>query len=261
VIDYSIRIDAPAAVVFEMLTDAKLLTEWMAAHADVDAQPGGTFRWVYENGDIVLGHFVEIDPPRRLVLAYGWELPVSRAIPPGSTRVEFTLEEADGATNLHLVHVGLPAAEEESHRGGWAYFLGRLDQRLAAAWRPIRLEEHPVDDTTNRLVDAYYTAWGNGDFEVFRRLLTDDFRFRGALDSADGPESFIQLIQRNAPMFGEVRFTDVRRVIDGARAVNMYSFEVGPATVPMAEAFEVRGDQIARIDLYFDPARLVPSGE
>jgi uncharacterized protein YndB with AHSA1/START domain len=133
VIDYAIRIDAPAAVVFEMLTDASLLTEWMAAHADVDPRPGGAFRWVYENGDIVLGHIVEIDPPRRLVLAYGWELPASRAIAPGSTRVEITLHETDGATELCLVHVGLPAAQEESHRGGWAYFLRRLEQRLATA--------------------------------------------------------------------------------------------------------------------------------
>jgi ketosteroid isomerase-like protein len=117
-----------------------------------------------------------------------------------------------------------------------------------------------LDDTTNRLVDAYYAAWGSGDFETFRDLLTDDFRFSGAIDSADGPESFIQLIQRNAPMFGEVRFAAIRRVVDGHRAVNLYSFEVGPASVPMAEAFEVRGDRIARIDLYFDPARLVPSG-
>jgi uncharacterized protein YndB with AHSA1/START domain len=134
-IDYWIHIKAPADVVFEMLTDAKLLTEWMAREADVDARPGGAFRWLYENGDVVLGHFVEIDPPRRLVLAYGWELPASRAIPPGSTRVEITLEEVDGSTQLRLVHLGLPAAEEESHRGGWAYFLGRLEQRLAAVER------------------------------------------------------------------------------------------------------------------------------
>jgi uncharacterized protein YndB with AHSA1/START domain len=91
------------------------------------------FRWVYENGDIVLGRFIEIEPPRRLVLAYGWDIPTSRAIPPGSTCVEITLEEANGATELRLVHLGLPASEVESHRGGWAYFLGRLASRLTAA--------------------------------------------------------------------------------------------------------------------------------
>ena len=118
-----------------------------------------------------------------------------------------------------------------------------------------------MDDMTSRLVDAYYAAWGSGEFETFRDLLTDDFRFRGALDEADSPAAFIDIIRRNAPMFGAVRFSDVRRVVDGNRAVNLYAFEVGPARVPMAEAFEVRGDRIARIDLYFDPARLAPSVE
>jgi uncharacterized protein YndB with AHSA1/START domain len=89
-IDYSIRIEAPAELVFEMLTEADLLTRWMAREAQVDRRVGGTFRWVYENGDVVLGEFVELEPPRRLVLAYGWERPVSRGIPPGSTRVEIT---------------------------------------------------------------------------------------------------------------------------------------------------------------------------
>ena len=116
-----------------------------------------------------------------------------------------------------------------------------------------------MTEATNRLVDAYYTAWGTGDFDLFGEILTDDFQFRGAVDHADGPGAFVELIRRNAPMFGEVGFGDVRRVVDGSRAVNLYTFEVGPARVPMAEAFEVRGDRIARIDLYFDPARLAPT--
>ena len=125
-IEYSIRIEAPAEIVFEMLTDAQLLTEWMAREAHVDRRAGGAFRWVYENGAIVLGRFVELEPPRRLVLAYGWEAPVSRRIPPGSTEVEITLDEQDGGTLLLLVHRGLPPAEIDSHRSGWEYFLGRL---------------------------------------------------------------------------------------------------------------------------------------
>jgi uncharacterized protein YndB with AHSA1/START domain len=130
-IDYSIRIEAPADMVFEMLTDADLLTEWVAREATSDPRQDGEFRWVYQNGDVVLGRFVEIEAPRRLVLAYGWEVPVSRAIPPGSTEVEITLEEVEGVTLLRLVHRGLPPAEIESHTGGWHYFLGRLAARVA----------------------------------------------------------------------------------------------------------------------------------
>lgn len=129
-IDYSIRIEAPAATVFAMLTEADLLTEWMAREAEVDRRPGGTFRWVYENGDVVLGQIVEIDAPRRVVMDYGWEEPASRGVPPGSTKVEITLEEVDGATILRLVHLGLPAAQVDAHRGGWEFFLARLASRL-----------------------------------------------------------------------------------------------------------------------------------
>jgi uncharacterized protein YndB with AHSA1/START domain len=131
VIDYAIRIEAPAEIVFRMLTEADLLTEWMASEATVDRRPGGGFRWVYENGDVVAGHIVAIDAPRRLVLAYGWEKPADRRIPPGSTEVEITLEETVGATLLRLVHRGLPSTELETHRKGWVVFLGRLATRAA----------------------------------------------------------------------------------------------------------------------------------
>jgi ketosteroid isomerase-like protein len=115
-------------------------------------------------------------------------------------------------------------------------------------------------DATTRLVDDYYDTWGSGEFDRFGEILTDDFVFRGAMDQADGPAAFIALIKRNAPMFGDVQFGDVRRIVDGRRAVNLYTFGVGKARVPMAEAFEVRGDRISRIDLYFDPAQFAAAG-
>jgi ketosteroid isomerase-like protein len=78
-----------------------------------------------------------------------------------------------------------------------------------------------MSDTTNRLVDTYYDSWGKGDFDGLAGILADDFVFRGALDRADGPAAFVALIRRNAPLFGDVRFDDVRRVVDGTRAVSL----------------------------------------
>jgi ketosteroid isomerase-like protein len=120
------------------------------------------------------------------------------------------------------------------------------------------VKENDMADATTRLVNAYYAYWGRGEFDRLKTILADDFQFRGALDAADGPAEFVDLIERNAPMFGDVTFADVRRIVDGPRLVNLYTFEAGAARVPMAEAFEVRGGRIARIDLYFDPARLTP---
>jgi ketosteroid isomerase-like protein len=117
-----------------------------------------------------------------------------------------------------------------------------------------------MTDATNRVVDAYYAAWGTGDFDEVGALLTDDFTFRGPMGDANGPAAFVDQIRRNASLFGDVRFSDVRRVADGERVVNLYTFEAGPAAIPMAEAFEVRGDRISRIDLYFDPTPFTGAG-
>jgi ketosteroid isomerase-like protein len=115
-----------------------------------------------------------------------------------------------------------------------------------------------MTESTAAAVDAYYARWRAGDFDALRRLLTADFAFRGPMDRADGPAAFIDLISRNASAFSGATFSDVRRVVDGDRAVSLYTFELGGARVPMAEAFEVRNSQIARVDLFFDPAQLRP---
>jgi ketosteroid isomerase-like protein len=111
-----------------------------------------------------------------------------------------------------------------------------------------------VPGTTAQLVDAYYDNWGRGDFAALHGMLSDDFVFRGPMDRADGPAAFIELIQRNASIFGNAHFEDVRRVIDGSRAVSLYTFVAEQARVPMAEAFEMQGNQLRRVDLYFDPS-------
>jgi len=115
-------------------------------------------------------------------------------------------------------------------------------------------------DEVTQAVDRYYAAWDSGDFEGLTQLLTEDFQFRGPMGDADGAAAFVEQIRRNAPMFGTVTFADVRRLVDGQRVVSLYTFAAGPARVPMAEAFEMRGDRISRIDLYFDPTPLVRGG-
>lgn len=125
-IDFELDIEAPAATVFRLLTEPDGLVRWMVREAEVDLRRGGRFRWVYENGDIVVGEFIAIEAPHRLSFRYGWEHPADRGVPPGSTHVEVTLSERDGTTRLRLVHVGLPVEREREHRMGWEWFLGRL---------------------------------------------------------------------------------------------------------------------------------------
>ena len=61
-----------------------------------------------------------------------WGHAGSDRLPPGSSTVEITLTEQDGATTLRLVHHGLPPEVVPDHEHGWAYFLGELRATLAA---------------------------------------------------------------------------------------------------------------------------------
>ena len=92
-IDFELDIEAPATTVFGLLTEPDGLARWMVREAEVDLRPGGRFRWVYDNGDIVVGEFVAIEAPHRLSFRYGWEHPADRNIPPDSTLVDVTLSE------------------------------------------------------------------------------------------------------------------------------------------------------------------------
>lgn len=112
-----------------MLTTAEGLLQWMAVEAVVEADPGGRLQWTHENGATMVGRFVELDPPRRLVFAYGWKDDLM-GVPPESTTVEIDLVEENGKTTLSLVHKGLPVAVVDDHQRGWIYFLSQL-QRTA----------------------------------------------------------------------------------------------------------------------------------
>lgn len=124
-VDTTMHINAPAELLFELLTDAEHLVRWMAASAEVDARPGGAIRWTHANGDACSGRFVELVPGRRIVFTYGWERP-DVELPPGSTTVEITLHPSGTGTDLRLVHRGLAGPMADAHAGGWANYLGRL---------------------------------------------------------------------------------------------------------------------------------------
>ena len=136
---YELAIEAPAEVVWRLLTTGEGLVRWVGPEAAADPVPGGGLRWVHANGATVVGRFVELVPNRRLVFTYGWE-DGRMGVPPGSTTVEIELSEKDGVTTLRLTHRGLPADVVGDHERGWAYFLGRL--------RDAARSGHPRDGRT-----------------------------------------------------------------------------------------------------------------
>jgi uncharacterized protein YndB with AHSA1/START domain len=127
---HTVAIAAPIDVVWTHLTTAQGLVRWVGPRATADPVPGGVVRWTHPNGATVVGRFVELDPPRRLVFTYGWEGDLM-GVPPESTTVEIVLSEWDGVTTVRLEHHGLPPAVVDDHEHGWAYFLGELGATLA----------------------------------------------------------------------------------------------------------------------------------
>ena len=123
-----IELPAPIEQVFHHLTDPTAMTRWMGQHAILKPVPGGAFE-VDINGVPVRGHYVEVDPPRRVVVT--WGVAGNTDLPPGATEVEFTLTPIQAGTHLRLVHRNLPPDQAAMHATGWNHFLPRLT--LAAA--------------------------------------------------------------------------------------------------------------------------------
>jgi uncharacterized protein YndB with AHSA1/START domain len=116
-------IGAEPSEVFEYFTQSDAMVLWMGQSAQLEPLPGGKFI-VDVNGAAVRGHFVEVDPPKRLVFTWGFL--GSGELPPGASTVEVSLSRHNGGTLVEIVHSGLTQPESLKHVAGWRHFLGRL---------------------------------------------------------------------------------------------------------------------------------------
>jgi len=126
-IEREVRVAARPEIVFPYFTDPDRMRRWMGRTITLDPRPGGTFRVDYNGEDIVSGTYVVVDPPRRVVVTWGWEA-AGDPVPPGASTVEVTLSPLDdGATTLvRLVHRDLVPESVEGHAVGWDQFLPSL---------------------------------------------------------------------------------------------------------------------------------------
>ena len=119
----AIEIEAEPDVVFDHFLRPELLVRWMGDRARLDARDGGVFA-VDINGVIIRGHYVRIDRPRLLEIAWGEA--GNPAMPPGATRVVVRLIATATGTRVELEHQGLTRDEAAKHAIGWPHFLERL---------------------------------------------------------------------------------------------------------------------------------------
>jgi uncharacterized protein YndB with AHSA1/START domain len=124
----SIDIAAEPVTVYAYFVEPDRLVRWMGDRARLVARDGGEFA-VDINGVIIRGHFVRLEPPHLIEIAWGEA--GNEAMPPGSTRLRIRLTATATGTHLELEHEGLAAEEAKKHAIGWPHFLERL--RIGAA--------------------------------------------------------------------------------------------------------------------------------
>jgi uncharacterized protein YndB with AHSA1/START domain len=131
-IEVEVRVEAPPETVFAYVTDPERYVRWQGIRAELDPHPGGRYRVEMDDGSVVAGEYIEVDPPRRVVFTWGFE--ANEDVPPGSSTVEVTLEPDGDATIVRLRHTGLPSDEWRTlHREGWDLYLSRLTSAASAS--------------------------------------------------------------------------------------------------------------------------------
>ncbi len=125
VLEHETRVSASPETVFQYFTDPARMVQWMGTEATLDPRPGGVCRINPSGHAVMSGRFLEVDPPRRIVFAWGWETKLY-ATPPQSTVVEVSLRPEGDETVVRLVHRCLHTGAVAFHRAGWAHYLPRL---------------------------------------------------------------------------------------------------------------------------------------
>jgi uncharacterized protein YndB with AHSA1/START domain len=132
---------APRELVFRAWTEAEAVSQWfappwLAPHVEADLRVGGRYRITLRVPPTrrkahVVGTFLEVAPPERLVYTFTWErLPVP-AFGMGDSTVTVEFREVGGATEVRLTHELLAKRRLRAfHRRGWERGMGRLARIL-----------------------------------------------------------------------------------------------------------------------------------
>ena len=117
---------------FSYFTDPEKHCRWQGVEAELDPRPGGVYRVALAPQVWIVGEYLEVEPPHRLVLSWGVESSIGlpgcfQPVPPGSSTVEIRFVPDGEGTIIRVRHMDLPT--EDARWGtavGWNGFLPRL---------------------------------------------------------------------------------------------------------------------------------------
>jgi uncharacterized protein YndB with AHSA1/START domain len=138
------RIAARPSIVFEAMTTSEGVAAWFGpddlpvVRAQMDARVGGAYRVHFrtiDGGDHeACGEFLELIPPRRIVMSWIWAFGGAPEERRRTSRVEIELRPIADGTELTFTHAGLwDEASSKSHAGGWTGAIDKLVRHLENA--------------------------------------------------------------------------------------------------------------------------------
>ena len=118
----NIWIDAPLESVYNCFTKSEAMLAWHGKEVELNPVPGGVYKVVFEDGTVILGQYLSVDPLKKVVYTASY----------GNVSSVITVEffEEDGGTRLKLEQVFDPGQDISSFDAGWDYFLGLLQKLL-----------------------------------------------------------------------------------------------------------------------------------
>ena len=120
--------------VFRAWITPRALEQWLRPRGmrmtvrSLDARVGGSFRFELENGSAIVGTYLEIVPPEKLV--FSWS---AGAAPGQETTVTLDFLEQGAVTELILTHEHLASPERHAvAEGGWSSMFDALASALSS---------------------------------------------------------------------------------------------------------------------------------
>ena len=150
------RIAARPSIVFEAMTTAEGVSAWFGPddlpviRAEMDARVGGAYRVRFRTLDgrehEACGEFLEVVPPRRIVMSWSWAFGGELDERGRISRIEIELTPIQDGTELTFTHADLRSeGSAKSHAGGWTGAFDKLVRHLesAAATTDLTSETQP----------------------------------------------------------------------------------------------------------------------